>query len=124
MSSDLRHVAGQGVLPEPVRGSLPASLIVDAARGEGDQAAGLPEVVEYSAYELGDRRFAWLHDPAAIEGKGAQFLMLNLRRLGDGWEFVDIDAYDSPEDALQAAGREWLAAQGRPEPPAEIVPDW
>jgi hypothetical protein len=118
------HMAGQGVLPEPVRGTIPGERILAAARGEGDQASGLPAMVEYSAYELGERRFAWLHDPATVEGEGAQFFMLNLRRAGDDWEFVDIDPFDSPEDALQAAGREWLAAQGRPEPPTENVADW
>ena len=118
------RVSGQGVLPEPVRGTLAGSLIVEAARGEGDEAAGLPEEVAYSAFESGDRRFAWLHNPARIEGEGAQFFCLDLRRSGDGWEIADIDPYDSPEDALQAAGRAWLKANGGPDVPTEPVADW
>lgn len=118
------HASGQGVLPEPVRGTLSGQLIVDAARREGDEAAGLPDEVEYAAYESGDRRFAWLHNPATVEGEGAQFFFLDLRRAGDGWEFVDIDPYDSPEDALAAAGRAWLTANGGPEVPTEPVADW
>jgi hypothetical protein len=124
MSLGPERVSGQDVLPEPVQGTLPGALILDAARNEGDEAAGLPDEVEYSAYESGDRRFAWLHNPATIEGEGLQFFFLDLRRSGDGWEFVDIDPYDSPEDALQAAGRAWLVANGGPDVPSEPVADW
>jgi hypothetical protein len=118
------RVSGQNVLPEPVRGTLPGALIADAARREGEEAAGLPEQVQYHAYELGDRRFAWLGSPATIEGEGPQFFFIDLRRSGHDWEFVDIDPYDSPEDALQAAGRAWLKANGGPEVPSEPVADW
>jgi hypothetical protein len=118
------HASGQGVLPEPVRGTLPGSLVVEAARREGDEAAGLPDDVGYAAYESGDRRFAWLHNPARVEGEGAQFYCLDLRRSGEGWEISDIDRYDSPEDALQAAGRAWLKASGGPDVPTEPVEDF
>src|SRR5688572_5384098 len=118
------RVAGEGLLPEPVRGTIRGAEVIAAARGEGDETAGLPEEVEYHAFELGDQRFAWLGTPATVEGEGPQFFFLNLRRAGDGWEFVDIDPHDSPEDALQAAGREWLAAQGGPDVPMEPVADW
>jgi hypothetical protein len=118
------HVSGQGVLPEPVHGTLPSSLIVAVAGGESNAPAGLPDEVEYSAYESADRRFAWLHNPATIEGEGAQFFFLGLRRSGEGWEILDADTHDSPEDALMAAGRAWLVAQGQPEPPTGPVPDF
>ena len=95
-----------------------------AAREEGDEATGLPEEIEYAAYELGDQRFAWLHNPATVAGEGAQFFFLNLRRAGDGWEFVDIDPHDSPEDAMQAAGREWLIHSGGQDVPTGPVADW
>jgi hypothetical protein len=124
MSLGPERVAGQGVLPEPVQGTLPATLIFDAAREEGSAASGLPDEVEYHAYEAGDRRFAWLHSPATIEGEGAQFFFLDLHGSGDDWELVDVDPYDSPEDALQAAGRAWLVANGGPEVPSEPVTDW
>lgn len=124
MSLGPERVSGQDVLPEPVHGSLPGSLVVEAARGEGDQAAQLPDRVEYHAYETADRRFAWLGTPASIEGEGTQFFFLDMRRSGDDWEIVDIDPYDSPEDALQAAGRAWLVANGGPEVPSEPVADW
>ena len=110
------HVAGQGVLPEPVHGRIAASLV---AKG-----AGLPDEVAYSAFESGDRRFAWLHDPATVETEGAQFFVLDLRQSSDGWEVADVDGYDSPEDAMQAAGRAWLEANGGPEVPTEPVVDW
>ena len=124
MSLGPERVAGQGVLPEPVQGTLPGSLGAEAARREGDEALELAETVEYHAYELGDRRFAWLGSPAVIEGTGPQFFFLDLRRSGDSWELVDIDPHDSPEDALQAAGRDWLVANGGPEVPSEPVTDW
>jgi hypothetical protein len=107
-----------------VRGQLPSSQILDAAHREGDIAAGLPELVDYSAFESGDVRFCWLHDAAQVEGDGAQFFYLNLRRAGDDWEVTDVDPYDSPEDAMQAAGREWLIASGGPELPIEPVDDF
>ena len=118
------HVSGQGVLPEPVHGTLPSSLIVEAARREGDESAGLPDEIEYAAFAAGDRRFAWLHNPARVEGEGAQFFFLDLKPSGDGWEVVDIDAFDSPEDAFQAAGSAWLKATGGPDAPIEPVPDF
>jgi hypothetical protein len=80
--------------------------------------------VPYSAFELGDRRFAWIGTPATVEGEGAQFFVLDMQGSGDDWEIVDIDPYDSPEDALQAAGRAWLTASGGPEVPSEPVADW
>jgi hypothetical protein len=123
-TNDPVHFSGHGVLPEPVHGALPSSLIVAAARREGDTAAGLPDEVEYSAFETGDRRFAWLHNPAEVEGEGAQFFFLDLRRSGDDWEILDADGHDSPEDALQAAGREWVKASGGPDLPTEPVADW
>jgi hypothetical protein len=118
------HTSGLGVLPEPVHGTLTGELILESARGEGDVAAGLPDEVEYSAFESGDRRFAWLHNPATIDGEGAQFFVLDLRQSGDDWKVVDVDRCDSPEDALQAAGRAWLKANGGPEVPTEPVGDW
>lgn len=118
------RVAGEGVLPEPVRASLRGSMIVDAARGEGTAIANLPDTVAYSAFELGDRRFAWLGTPATVEGEGPQFFVLDMRGSGEDWEIVDIDPHDSPEDALQAAGRAWLMANGGPEVPSEPVTDW
>ena len=113
--NDPVHVAGQGLLPEPVHDTLPGSAI---------GAGGLPDRVEYSAYESGNRRFAWLHDPATIEGEGAQFLFIDLRRSGDAWQVTDSSAYDSPEDALQAAGRAWLIANGGPDVPMEPISDF
>ena len=117
-------MAGQGLLPEPVHGRIAAAQVLDAARREGDEAIGLPEEVNYSGYESGDRLFAWLHNPATIEGKGAQFFYLDLRRSSDSWEFVDIDPFDSPEDAFAAAGRAWLKANGGPDVSTEPVPDF
>jgi hypothetical protein len=124
MSLGPERVSGQGVLPEPVHGSLSGSLVAEAARGEGDEAAGLPDEVEYHAYESADRRFAWLGSPANIEGEGAQFFFVEMRGSGNDWEILEIDHYDSPEDALQAAGRAWLTANGGPEVPSEPVADW
>lgn len=124
MSLGPERVAGQGVLPEPVHGTLSGELLTAAARGEGDEAVGLPDEVAYSAYELGDRRFAWLHSAATVEGEGAQFFVVELRQSTEGWDLLDVDAYDSPEDALQAAGRAWLSASGGPEVPSEPVADW
>ena len=124
MSLGPERVAGRGVLPEPVHGRLASSLIVEAARREGDAAVGLPAQVDYSAFEAGDRRFAWLHNPATLEGEGAQFFVVALRRTAEDWEIVDVDPYDSPEDALQAAGREWLKETGGPDVPTEPVADW
>jgi hypothetical protein len=118
------RVAGQDVLPEPVHGTVPSSAILDALRREGSAAAGLPDEVDYSAFELADRRFAWLHSPATVEGEGAQFFFLEMRGSGDEWDIGDIDPHDSPEDALQAAGRAWLMASGGPEVPSEPVADW
>ena len=110
------HASGQGVLPEPVHGTLSATAIAEAS--------GLPDQVDYSAFESGDRRFAWLHNPANVDGEGVQFFVLDLSRSGDGWEVADVDSYASPEDALQAAGRAWLEANGGPEVPIEPVADW
>ena len=124
MSLGPERVAGQGLLPEPVHGTLPGSVIADAARREGDEVAGLPEEVDYSAYDVGDRRFCWLHNAATVEGEGAQFFVLEMQGSGEEWEIVDIDPYDSPEDALQAAARAWLIANGGPEVPSEPVADW
>ena len=118
------QTSGQCVLPEPVRGTLPGALIAAAARAEGDETAGLPDEVVYHAYESGDLRYAWVGTPARVEGEGAQFFFLSLRRAGEGWEIADADPYDSPEDALAAAGREWLKATGGPEVPTEPVADW
>ena len=111
-------------MPELVHGTLASAPILAAARREGDAAAGLPVEVEYSAFESGGRRFAWLHDAATVETEGAQFFVLDLRQSGDDWEVVDVDGYDSPEDAMQAAGLAWLKANGGPEVPTEPVVDW
>jgi hypothetical protein len=125
-AGDVHHVAGRDLLPEPVSGSLPGALIAEAARREGDEAAELPDEVAYHAYEAGDQRFAWVGTPVSVEGEGFQFFFVHLRRAGDGgaWEFVDIDPHDSPEDAMMAAGREWLMATGGPDVPTEPVADW
>jgi hypothetical protein len=124
MSLGPERVAGQGVLPDPVHGTLSSSLITRPGRGEGGEEAGLTGQVEYSAFESGDRRFAWVHSPVTIAGEGGQFFFLELSRSGDEWDVLDVDAYDSPEDALQAAGRAWLKENGGPEVPSEPVADW
>ena len=115
--NDPVHISGEGVLPESVHGQIASALI-------GEAAAGLPDEVDYSAFEADDRRFAWLHNPASLETDGPQFLVLELRPSGDDWEVLDVDAYDSPEDAMQAAGRAWLKETGGPEVPTEPVADW
>lgn len=107
-----------------MHGTLYGSLITEAARREGDEVTGLPDKVEYSAFESGDRRFAWLRNPATVAREGAQFFVLHLRASGLDWDVLDIDSYDSPEDALQAAGRAWLKENGGPEVPTEPVADW
>ena len=124
MSLGPERVSGQGILPEPVHATLPAAPILEAVRHEGDAAAGLPDAVAYSAYELGDRRFAWLHSPATVEGEGTQFFVVELRQSGEDWDVLDVDGHDSPEDALQAAARAWLIASGGPDVPSEPVADW
>jgi hypothetical protein len=121
------HAAGRGLLPEPVEGTLRASAIVAGAAAEGERASGLPDAVEYLAYEAGDLRFAWLHAVPTVEDEGPQFFALTLQRdagADGGWSIADIDDYDSPEDAKIAAGRMWVKeTQGR-DLPTEPIADW
>ena len=121
------HASAEGRLPEPVDGVIAAAAIIAAAAREGDRASGLPEQVEYRAYESDDRRFAWLHAVPKVEGEGIQFFALTLDRDASaegGWAVSDVDGYDSPEDARIASAREWVSAQGGPELPTEPVADF